>query len=224
MAEPKVYPAEYSEAFGSVRAAKNLFWLVVGLAILYQLAAFVAVDFFGLIDPSPTGVEMTAAPVGEPAATQASRQDAAEWWTTVLRWTLPATKFIALVAALLLSFSILLGLKLSLIGRLGGVPGFVSSFFWSLVLFAILVPWRQILQSSLASGALFNLGELIEAMETVKTSWGAEPPSRFQQAVYYTRFGAYPIAALLVWLVVQAKFGRGLKRIMARLAPPEEAE
>jgi hypothetical protein len=124
-------------------------------------------------------------------------------WELALRWSLPITKFLAVVSAMLMTVAIMMAVALSLIGRLGGMAGLLAAFFWSTVLLAMVVPWQQVLPgSSLACGALFNLGELAAG----RAQWGG-PEATWQQALlYYGRFLAYPLAAMSVWLIVHVKF------------------
>ena len=201
-------PLEYAEAFRSIRCAKNLFWFLLGLSILIQLISFIAIDFFGVID----GSAQIAAVATTTAPSEGGIGDADVWYYS-LQWILPGTKFIAVVSAGLLALTLMLGVKISLLGRLGGVAGLISAMFWSLILLAIVVPWQQIVHGQIASGALYNLGDLVAKAKTVKASWGAEDTSLAELAFYYGRFMALPIIALLVWLVTQAKFARGCRGV-----------
>jgi len=131
-------------------------------------------------------------------------------------------RFVAFAAAVLLSLALLLAVLISLLDRLGGAAGFVSSFYWSLVLLAILTPWRQILGGS-AAGALYGLDDLLAALHHLKASWGATPATRLQWALYYGRFVGAPVVALLVWLACQLKFARGYRSIVAYATRPSRA-
>ena len=51
MALSKAQLAEWAKALDSVKAAKNLFWAIIGLSILIQIGAFVAVNSFDVITP-----------------------------------------------------------------------------------------------------------------------------------------------------------------------------
>jgi hypothetical protein len=198
----EIVPFEYYEAFRSVRAAKNLFWWLIAAAVVLQLAAFMLVNFVGVIDPlhQPPG-----------ASQPAQAADPAQRWQDVFGWALPATKFLAFASGMLLSLTLLLAVKLSLLGRLGGVAGLISAFFWSLVLLAIITPWQQVMQGAVACGALYNFDELVRAVGKVRCPWGAKNVSFVTQVLFYARFIAYPVVAVLVWLMVQAKFARGYR-------------
>ncbi len=220
MAISKSQLAEWAKALDSVKAAKNLFWVLIGLSILIQIGAFVAVNSFGVIDPS----EYSQDGAQPTTAEAAGKTESITWWNHTLKWVLPATKFVALVAAVLLSLMLLLAVKLSLVGKLSGIDGYMSSFLWSLVLGVMLIPWQQLLNFELASGALFNLGQLKAALAQVKPAFGAQDPSRIARLLFYLRFAIYPIAALFVMLAVQVKFARGLRATLELFAPTDQED
>ena len=52
----------YAAAFSSIRAAKNILWLILGLCLLLQIAGFVLVEFVHVLD----GPAQAEAPVLSP--------------------------------------------------------------------------------------------------------------------------------------------------------------
>jgi hypothetical protein len=211
-------PSEYGEAFCSTRQARNIFsWLILAMIVL-QLAAFVLVNFVGVLDVlhKPAATAATSAV----AVTQPTGSDAAKVWESLMRWSLPASKFLAFAFAAALALSLLLGLQLSLLGRLGGAASLVSAFFWSLVLLAALTPWEKIFPSSRICGALFNLGELTSYAQQVKCAWLGKSAPLWDQIVYYVRFIGYPLLTVLIWLLVGMKFCRACRAI----CPSEPAQ
>jgi len=206
---------EYAIAFRSIRAAKNLAATLIILFILMQIGATIAVHFARVFDtlpaaaaPSPRtlpAAEAGAEPADEPTTQAAdSELDFEHIFSIALRYSLPGMRFAALVLGLLLVLMVMFAVKLSLVERIGGVAGFMSAFNWSLILLMMLVPWRQILSSSISCGALFNLSELTRADSAL-----GDTPELLDQAFFYARFIAYPCVALLTCLLVQAKFARG---------------
>ncbi|MDY6914179.1 MAG: hypothetical protein SVT52_06975 [Planctomycetota bacterium] len=215
--------AEYAQAMGSVRTAKNLFAWLLALAILVQLAAFVAVHYFGILDAIHGAASAATTQSTQGAAVVTDEGvEAAEFWQYILYWCLPATKFIALVSCLLLVVMLTLAVKISLIGRLGGVASLISSLLWSILLLAMVTPWQQVLRAAVACGALYNLGELVGRTSAVKAGWGAANVSMMQQVLYYARFIGYPVVAMLVWLIVQVKFARSRRPVEVPLPATEE--
>ena len=196
---------EYAIAFRSIRAAKNLAAMLIILCILGQIGATVAVHFARVLD-EPAAAAVPATQADAEPATQAG--DSALDFETVclglLEHGLPVSQFAALVLCLLLVLMVMFAVKLSLVERIGGVAGFMSSFNWSLILLVLLVPWKPILDGGLSCGALFSYAELTTADSALGQS-----PRQIDQVFFYARFIAYPCLALLMCLIVQAKFARG---------------
>ena len=201
---PEVGPLEYFDAFKVVRRAKNLLMLIILLSILVQLAGVILVEFVGVAEvsaPPAKEAATTAAATTGPATTAAGLP-----LRTPIFWLLPATKFTALVACMLLVLTLMFCVDISLVGRLGGIAGFARAFFLSLILMAMLVPWQQVLKAPFSCGALFNLGQLEQARRKLQEDTLA-------QSLHYARFIAYPALALLVLVIVQIAFGKGHKRM-----------
>jgi len=216
-------------AFRSTRAAKNCFMLLIALAIIAQLAAFAGVYWGNVIDELYRPAKMTTQPAGAPnlTASQPDRDssraklltqpatakmvESATLWKELLHWGLPTAKFIAFVACLLAVMTLMLAVKVAIIGRFGGVGDFTSAFFWSIVLLAIVTPWQQVLGGGFAAGAMYNLRELTDMTAQVKPSWGAANVGLLDQMLYFLRFAGFAGFALLVWLVVMVKFASGYK-------------
>ena len=207
--------AEYAIAFRSIRAAKNLAATLIILCILTQIGATLAVHFAKVLDVLPAAAAPTArtlpaaeadAKGGAEPATQPADSDVgfAALCSVLLQFGLPGMRFAAMVLCLLLVLMVMFAVKLSLVERVGGVAGFMSAFNWSLILLMMLVPWQQILSSSLSCGALFNLSELTRADSAL-----GETPGQLDQLLFYARFIAYPCVALFTCLIVQMKFAKG---------------
>ncbi len=207
---PEVGPLEYFDAFKVVRRAKNLLILIILLSILVQLAGVILVEFVGLAEAAapPANEAATSAPATTDSATTAAT--GLPLRTTVF-WLMPATKFTALVASMLLVLTLMFSAMLSLVGRLGGTAGFIQAFFLSLILMAMLVPWHQMpwqqtLKAPFACGALCNLTQLERARRFLQDD-------TLSQVLHYARFIGYPALALLFLVIVQIAFGKGHKRM-----------
>jgi len=231
-------PMQFSEALDSLRRVKSCLVLLLLLCLLVQIAGFTLVSFFGVVDKSTKLRHVPVAPAAETdAATDSADADAshqpaindstnADMWYGIISLSLATTKFIAVVAALLLMLTFMFAVKVSLVGRIGATAGFLGAFFWSMILLAMLIPWQQILNSALASGATFNMSQLVDRKWQVPTGWAAadEAAAGFlRQGVFYARFLAYPVLTLLVVLLVSLKFSRGyrpLKQPVGAAAAP----
>ncbi len=212
MEQPDSQAMEYAAAFKTIRCAKNLFIFLVLAAIVVQLASFVMVEFVGVAD------EMYAASTAGGVETKPA-EASPNGWVELMHWLLPGVKFVAVVAAAILSLTLLVGLKISLVGRLGGAAGLVSAFFWSLILLAMVTPWQKVLNSSFACGALYNYGHLAGEAAKIKPSWGAAGVGLVDKILYYARFIAYPVLAVFVLLIVQVKWSRGFSQM---ISPPKQ--
>ncbi len=209
---------EYAIAFRSIRAAKNLTATLIILCILLQIGATIAVHFARVLDGPVAAAAGEMQPTTESTEATASTQPADQEFDipaicqVVMEFGLPGTRFASLVLCLLLMLMVMFAVKLSLVERIGGVAGFMSSFNWSMILLMMLIPWRPILGSSLSCGALFTFSELMRADAML-----GDAPSQIDQVIFYARFIAYPCVALFTCLIVQAKFAKGYSAADFRL-------
>ena len=199
--------SEYAQAMRSIRAAKNVFWMIVLLAILIQISVFLLVHVWPKIHchvlQTTAQAAMAPAPAGEPASAPATPVvNWANWasWSQLLHWLLPVTMFVGAVSAMLLTLSILFGVLIALLGRRPGLATMISAFFWSLILLAAMIPWQQVMPGNFITGATFNLADL-----KWWESWGAKA-SIWEHLWLYGRFLGFLGAALVVAIIVQAKF------------------
>ncbi len=215
--------SEYAQAFASVRAAKNWLWWLIVLSLAVQATGFVMVRYVKVLEPTVEAVDaQEKAPASKPAdaAAKDDKVEAAatmdvaggsiEVWRSLLAWALPISRFLIFSAGMLLVLTLLLGVKLSLVGQTGGIAGYMSAFFWSLLLLVLLVPWQQVLTSEITRGVAFNLAEL--TTQTRKST--AAGAGAFAKIFYYVRFIAYPLVVLALMLIVRRKFSCGYKRML----------
>lgn len=231
MAQAEYRPAvsQYTQAFRSIRCAKNLFFYVVLLSILVELTGFVLLTFTGTLDAgyrpvaavAPATPPATSAPAAG-ADTLAARQ-AAESWKLRLGMAMAAAKFFAPVAAALLTITLLVGVLISLVGRLEGAANLLGATFWSLGLLAVLAPWQQIFPG-VGAGAMYSLGELVRHAGQALKAWGGTAAGAFDVVLYYARTAAYPAVALLIWAMVQVKFCRAYRGMVAATTALEDAQ
>ncbi len=137
----------YVEAMRTVRGVKNLFFGLLVVVILFLVAAFCLVQYARVLE-------------GESEL----------FWDNWLSWAFPFSAFVGVVVGCLYVLTLLIGLKISLAGRLEGAAGLTKGFFWSLLFLAILLPWQNILVHKVAGeevpmlrtvpGVLYGLGEL----------------------------------------------------------------
>lgn len=212
--------SEYMDAMGVVRAAKNVLFILVLVAILAPLAGFVLYSFTDLLDPMYTPVASAAdansAPDPNTVVAQTQKLQQADMLRTCFNAVLGAAKIVAPALTGLLLMTLLLGVMVLLVGRLGGAAGLCGAFFWTLALGAILVPWEHKFPDASVCGALYTLDELAaRGQDMIK---GSEPVDTMELMLFYARFVGYPVIALLFWIVVQIRFARGYRRMVESTA------
>ena len=217
---------QYLEAYQSLRVAKNWFWWLMLLAVVINVGTFIAVRFWPVLQASPSfqatlaelRISSQTIPTSQPAPSTES--DASETFYGVLGVVLPLARSVGLACALLLVLSLLLSLKVALLGRLGGVGHLTSSMLWGLVLMVLMVPWDAAFPGVGVPGVLFSRGGLVAA--TAEVTWGAAGVTWDDHVLYFVRFAAYPIVTVLIWLVVQLKYVRAIGQVSTMEEPPAE--
>jgi hypothetical protein len=76
--------------------------------------------------------------------------------------------FILIPCSLLYCLTILFAMKVSLIGRLGGINHIARAFFLSILFVVLLLPW-QLMFAPVFAGAMFTPAEMIAACQAQKT-------------------------------------------------------
>ena len=116
---------------------------------------------------------------------------------------------ILVLTGTLYCLTILLALKISLVGRLGGINHICRAFFLSLIMLFLLLPWQRVF-GGVVLGAIYTPGELVE--------WcSAETSSILGIILRYLRFTGYWLVILLLLIFSQLRSGRWTKTILRRL-------
>ncbi len=116
--------------------------------------------------------------------------------------------FIVMPASLLYCLTLLFSIKISLIGRLGGINHIARAFFLSLLFVVLLLPW-QVLFAPVFAGAMWTATELINACAAEKT--------RLAFVCLYLRFTGYWLLVLLLLLFAQIRSMRWARATLRRL-------
>jgi hypothetical protein len=104
----------------------------------------------------------------------------------------------------------LFSLKVSLLGRLGGINQISRAFFLSLVFVVLLLPWQRFF-GGVVMGAMYTPGELLCRCTAAKDC------GIFGTTLYYLRFTGYWLLVLLLLIFSQLRSGRWSKAILRRL-------
>ncbi|MHC4239093.1 MAG: hypothetical protein ACYSUC_04970 [Planctomycetota bacterium] len=76
-----------------------------------------------------------------------------------LAWLIRLLDFVVILTAMLYCLTMLFSLKISLLGRLGGINHISRAFFLSLIFVVLLLPWQKLF-GPVVKGAIFTPGEL----------------------------------------------------------------
>jgi len=126
-----------------------------------------------------------------------------------LSWVVRIANAVLILTASLYCLSMLFSLKISMLGRLGGINHISRAFFLSLLMLILLLPWQRIF-GSMVPGAIFTPEELVEWTST-------EPGDVLDRVIYYLRFSGYWLLILLLLILSQIRSVRWGKAILRRL-------
>jgi hypothetical protein len=117
--------------------------------------------------------------------------------------------YVLLVAVGLYCLTMLFSLKISLVGRLGGINHISRAFFLSLIFVFLLMPWQKIFGHILV-GAVYTPEELLR--------WCCDKnDSIFKMILHYLRFSGYWLLVILLLVLAQIRSSRWTKAILRRL-------
>ncbi len=126
-----------------------------------------------------------------------------------LEWTVRFVNFVLVLAATLYCLSLLFSVKISLLGRLGGINHISRAFFISLTFLVLLLPWQELF-GPVVKGAIFTAEELTYRCQSDKGSI-------FGTMLFYLRFTGYWIVVVLTLLFAQLRSGRWTRATLRRL-------
>ena len=180
----------YEEALRTVRGVKNFFFGVLAAVILFLAGAFCLVRYAGVLSYENRLV-----------------------WDNWLNWAFPFSAFLGVVVGFLYVLTLLIGLKISLAGRLERPADLTKGFFCSLLFLAILLPWQHILVHKVAGGeipVLRTVPGVLYGFDELKQKAVLEAEQAkldvFKEVLLAVRFILYPLAALLLLIVAQNKY------------------
>ncbi len=125
-------------------------------------------------------------------------------------WSIRALDAVIIMAAILYCLSILFTLKISMVGRLGGINHISRAFFLSLILLALIVPWQVALGWGLF-GVTFKPSELLCRINEYECT------TVFVKGLYWFRYVVVWAIALLCLLLAQIRTARWSRATLKRL-------
>jgi hypothetical protein len=118
--------------------------------------------------------------------------------------------FVLIIAATMYSLILLMSVKVSLLGRLGGISHISKAFFLSLFALVILLPWQGLFEG-IVLGAIYTPDELF-------TKWVLTDESTLIcKGFYFARFTGMWVVSFLLLLAAQAKTVKWSKTTLRRL-------
>jgi len=126
-----------------------------------------------------------------------------------LSWLIRIVNAVLILTATLFCLSILFSLKVSMLGRLGGINYISRAFFLSLLMLILLLPWQRIF-GGMVLGAMYTPDELVKWLSI-------ENKDIFEQVIYYLRFSGYWLLVFLLLILSQIRSVRWGKAILRRL-------
>jgi hypothetical protein len=125
-----------------------------------------------------------------------------------LAWLIRFANVVLILAATLYCLTMLFSLKISLIGRLGGINHICRAFFLSLIMLVLLLPWQRAF-GRVVIGAMYTPHELTEC--------SAETGDILYSILYYLRFTGYWLLIVLLLIFSYVRSCRWTKGILRRL-------
>ncbi len=211
------------EAVGVFRGCKNTFFVIAIVCLLLLQASFWVVQA-GYVkaadDSSAAGVQEQVKMAAEKVSTDPNQPIKAvlyqqkssffeltfERLASLIRFF----NFVLIPVAVLFCLTMLFILKVSLLGRLGGINHIARAFFLSLAFVVFLLPWQRLFPGVFL-GAMYAPGELQCACAE------AGDYKIFATIVHYLRFTGYWLLVLLLLIFAQLRSGCWSKAILRRL-------
>lgn len=218
------------EAVGVFRGWKNGLFVVIALCLLLLQVSFWLVDR-GFIEVGKKTKSETSV-VAYSGAKEATEKAAVEpnkvkspmpqcpqrpgrcllgITFDLLSWVIGFVNAVLVLAATLYCLTMLFSLKISLVGRLGGISHISRAFFLSLVAMVLLVPWQLVFGFGTAVvGVTYTPNELVKW-------YTVELTNTLGIVLYYLRFSGYWLLVVLLLIFSQVRSARWAKTILRRL-------
>jgi hypothetical protein len=216
------------EAVSVLRGWKNFLFVITILCLLLLQASFWLVTTGAVKAPNETQDESLI--IADEKTEQATQKNEEQNHTMLLSsaqekhrlplpkdiefehlaWVVKFLNFVLILAAMLYCLAILFILKISIVGRLGGIKHICRALFLSLVFIVLLVPWQKIF-GGVVVGAIFTPAELLNSCEAVKQG------GVFDHILHYLRFSVYWLIVTLLVILAQIRSGRWTRATLRRL-------
>ena len=177
------------------------------------------------------GIPAAASPVvSTPASTLVTTASpsavAAPSAVDLIKLGMSVSMFGGLVLSILLVLVLILIAHIMLVGRLIGVSPVISSLVVALFLALLLFPWQSLLVTSrIDSGGMDNANfvppGILYSWSELAARVHSTPADVSGQVLYWARFVAAPVLAMILVLRVQIRSGRGLRQALGEDVSPD---
>jgi len=152
--------------------------------------------------------------VNEPAAAQQPQKKSINFRAIFkhihFMWTIKTADFLIILLSLAYCLLVLFMLKVSMVGRLGGINHITRALVLSVFFAVLILPWQEIF-GWFTAGALYAPSELMTYIEQ------KESFNRFDVVFFYLRFVGYWLVVLLFLIFAQIRTVRWSKTTLRRL-------
>ncbi|HAL44748.1 MAG: hypothetical protein A2Y12_00755 [Planctomycetes bacterium GWF2_42_9] len=221
------------EAIGTLKSNKNLFFFVCLLCLLLLQGCFWLMATghinYGQIEPNTPTIEKAAQNAAAPASANAVEPNKAtidpnDGWHKYsskiatakidfekVAWVIRVCNYLLIISSVVYAMSLLFGLMISLVGRLGGISHITKAFFISLLFIVVLMPWQTLFRS-VGIGTIFKPAELL-------SSWlmHSDMNSVEKALNIYGRYVGFGCLSILMLLWAQLKSMKWSRNTLRRL-------
>jgi type III secretory pathway component EscS len=221
------------EAIGTLKSNKNLFFFICFISLLLMQGCFWLMATghinYGSIEPNTPTVEkavrtVIAAPVSpntsDANAVNADPNDSWQKYSAKIAttkidfnkmaWVIRVCNYLLIISSVVYAMSLLFGLMISLVGKLGGISHVTKAFFISLLFIVVIMPW-QTLFHNVGIGTIYRPTELL-------ASWLMYPDmNTIAKGFMYLRYVGLGAVAILLLLWAQLKSMKWSRNSLRRL-------
>jgi len=130
--------------------------------------------------------------------------------TDQLAWMIKFLNLILVLSAVLYCLSILIVLKISMVGRFGGINHICRALFLATTLLVLIIPW-QVIFKDIIVGIVYTPTELANSCSETENA------STITHILFYLRYCAYWLVGLLILINSQIRSGKWTNAILRRL-------
>jgi len=222
------------EAIGTLKSNKNLFFFVCFISLLILQGCFWLMATghinYGQSEPNAPAIQKAAQKAAEqivsPNTADANKAalDVNDSWhkyssklvsTKIdfekIAWVIRVCNYLLVICSVLYAMSLLFGLMISLVGKLGGISHITKAVFISLLFIVVIMPWQTIFRT-VGIGTIFKPTELL-------ATWIMYPDmNTFEKALsVYGRYVGLGCFAILLLLWAQLKSMKWSRNSLRRL-------